>query len=410
MTSDMPEDVRDVHKVSAIVWLFMSIFVHAFMLADFYILGLGIVAAPFLAFDGLAEAVPESIIVLAIILVPSATGLTWLYFAYLKDPTTNLMKASTYARCREFVYSTVDDPKAAEQWADAPLPDRTRRWLAVIALAAPVTVFAVTELDTTFVTASLGLLLAVGFVQSVRTATDTTSLRPLSQHMRYIFAGPFVVSLVGIPVILLIVDLTRRPILLVGDLFSWNGPVTFTALYTAACVSGHCATLLYDSRKIETEQQSDTSTIDGAEPSEGPSTVTGGKSSDAATDSGEMVPTQVFVTLAGVLVIQAVGALIFLPFSPVIVAAAAIVQSIAIFGAARYIAPEAVHPRATLIGGAAAGGIGFLLGAEVVDRSTSLELLADLSSGVAVVTIGFIATYVAVAGVSGVVSESADVA
>ena len=405
MNSDMPEDVRDVHKISAIVWLFMSIFVHAFMLADFYILGLGIVAAPFLAFDGLAEAVPESIIVLAIILVPSATGLTWLYFAYLKDPTTNLMKASTYARCREFVYSTVDDPKAAEQWADAPLPDRTRRWLAVVTLAAPVTVFAVTELDTTFVTASLGLLLAVGFVQSVRTATDTTSLRPLSQHMRYIFAGPFVVSLVGIPVILLIVALIRRPILLVGDLFSWSGPVTFTALYTAACVSGHCATLLYDSRKIETEQQSGTSTIDGAEPSERPSTVTGGKSSNAATDSGETVPTQVFVTLAGVLVIQGVGALMFLPFSPAVVAAAAIVPSIAILAAARYIAPEAVRPRAILVGGGAAGGIGFLLGAEAVGRSTSLELLADLSGEIAVVMIGFIAAYIAVAGVSGVVSE-----
>ena len=133
--------------------------------------------------------------------------------------------------------------------------------------------------------------------------------------------------------------------------------------------------------------------------------MTGGKSSDAATDSGETVPTQVFVTLAGVLVVQAVGALIFLPFSPAIVAAAAIVQSVAIFGAARYITPEAVHPRTTLVGGGAAGGIGFLLGAEVVGRSTSLELLSDLSGGVAVVTIGFIATYVAVAGVSGVVFE-----
>ena len=257
MTSDMPEGVRDIHKVRAAGGVFAAIFVHAFMLADFFILGLGIVAAPFFAFDGLtAEAVPESILVLAVILVPSATGLTWLYFAYLKYPTRDFIKAPTHASCREFVYNTVDDPEAAQQWADTPLPDRTRRWLAVIALAAPVTVFAVTELDTTFVTASLGLLLAVGFVQSVRTVTDTTSLRPLSQHMRYIFAGPFVVSLVGIPVILLIVALIRRPILLIGDLFSWNGPVTFTALYTAACVSGHCATLLYDSRKIETEQQS----------------------------------------------------------------------------------------------------------------------------------------------------------
>ncbi|PSQ17869.1 hypothetical protein BRD02_02695 [Halobacteriales archaeon QS_8_69_73] len=402
----MPEDIRDVHKVRAAGGVFTAVLVHAFMLADFFVLGLAIIAAPFSVLDGLTiESTPDPILALALALVPSATGLAWLYFAYLKYPTRNFIKAPTHASCREFVYNTVDDPEAAQQWADTPLPNRTRRWLAVIALAAPVTVFAVTELDTTFITASLGLLLAVGFVQSVRTVTDTTSLRPLSQHMRYIFAGPFILSLVGIPVIILIVVLIRRPILLVGNLFSWNGPVIFTALYVAACVSGHCATLLYDSRKIETEQQSGTSTIDGTEPSEGPSTVTGERSSNAATDSGETVPTQVFVTLAGVLVVQAVGALIFLPFSSVIVAAAAIVQSIAIFGAVRYIAPGAVRPRATLVGGGAVGGLGFLLGAEVVDRSTSLELLSNLSGGVAVVTIGFIATYVTVAGVSGVVSE-----
>ena len=406
MGSDMPEDIRDVHKVRAAGGVFTAVLVHAFMLADFFVLGLAIIAAPFSVLDGLTiESTPDPILALALALVPSATGLAWLYFAYLKYPTRNFIKAPTHASCREFVYNTVDDPEAAQQWADTPLPNRTRRWLAVIALAAPVTVFAVTELDTTFITASLGLLLAVGFVQSVRTVTDTTSLRPLSQHMRYIFAGPFILSLVGIPVIILIVVLIRRPILLVGNLFSWNGPVIFTALYVAACVSGHCATLLYDSRKIETEQQSGTSTIDGTEPSEGPSTVTGERSSNAATDSGETVPTQVFVTLAGVLVVQAVGALIFLPFSSVIVAAAAIVQSIAIFGAVRYIAPGAVRPRATLVGGGAVGGLGFLLGAEVVDRSTSLELLSNLSGGVAVVTIGFIATYVTVAGVSGVVSE-----
>ena len=127
--------------------------------------------------------------------------------------------------------------------------------------------------------------------------------------------------------------------------------------------------------------------------------------SGAATDSGETGPTQVFVTLAGILVIQGVGTLIFLPFSPAVVAAAAIAQSVAIFGAARYIAPEAVHPRATLVGGSAAGGIGFLLGAEVVGRSASLELLSDLSGGIAVVTVGFIAAYIAVAGVFGVVSR-----
>ena len=406
MDSDMPEGVRDIHKVRAAGGVFAAIFVHAFMLADFFILGLGIVAAPFFAFSGLtAESIPEPILVLALALVPSATGLMWLYFAYLKDPTRNFIKAPTHASCREFVYNTVDDPEAAEQWADAPLPDRTRRWLAVIALAAPVTVFAVTELDTTFVTASLGLLLAVGFVQSVQTVTDTTSLRPLSQHMRYIFAGPFVLSLVGVPVILLIVALIRRPILLVGDLFSWSGPVTFTALYIAACVSGHCATLLYDSRKIDAGQQPDASAIDSTQLGERPSTTTGEESSNAATDAGGTVPTQVFVTLAGVLVVQAVGALIFLPFSPAVVAAAAIVQSVAIFGAARYIAPEAVRPRTTLVGGGAVGGLGFLLGAEAVSRSTSLELLSNISSGVAIVTIGFVAVYVAVAGVSGVVSK-----
>ena len=70
-------------------------------------------------------------------------------------------------------------------------------------------------------------------------------------------------------------------------------------------------------------------------------------------------------------------------------------------GVARYIAPEAVRPRATLVGGGTVGGLGFLLGAEAVGRSTSLELLSDLSGGVAIVTIGFIAVYVAIAGVSG---------
>ena len=165
-------------------------------------------------------------------------------------------------------------------------------------------------------------------------------------------------------------------------------------------MSGHCATLLYDSRKIDAGQQPGTSTTDGTQPSERPSTTTGEELSGAATDAGEMVPTQVFMILAGVLVVQAVGTLIFLPFSPTVVAIAAIVQSIAILGAARYIAPEAVRPRATLVGGGAAGGLGFLLGAEAVSRSTSLELLAGLPSGVAVVTIGFITVYIVVAGVS----------
>ena len=88
MASDMPEDVRDVHRVNAIVSVFGAVFVHAFMLADFFILGLAIIAAPFSVFDGLTiESTPDPILALALALVPSATGLTWLYFAYLKDPT-----------------------------------------------------------------------------------------------------------------------------------------------------------------------------------------------------------------------------------------------------------------------------------------------------------------------------------
>jgi len=412
MNSDTPEGVRDVHEVSAIVWLFMSIFVQGCVLVFFLTVGLGIVVVPLSALDGAISfnSLPEPVLLILIFsatLTSSATGLTWLYFAYLKDPTSNWQWM--YIRCQEVVYSAFDDPAAVEQWADAPLPDRTRRWLAVVALAAPVTVFAVTQLNTTFVTASFGLLLAISFAQLVRMAADTTSLRPLSQHIRYIFAGPFILGVAAIPMFLPIVILTRGAIPTI-DVVSWSGLVTLIALYIAACVSGHCATLLYDSRKIDAGQQPGTATTDSAQPGERPSTTMGEEPSGAATDSGETVPTQVFVTLAGILVIQGVGTLIFLPFSPVVVAAAAIVQSIAIFGAARYIAPEAVRPRAILVGGGAAGGIGFLLGAEVVDRSTGLELLADLSGGVAVVTIGFIATYVAVAGVSGVVSESADVA
>jgi len=403
----MPKGVHDVHEVQAIIWLFMSIFVQASMLVFFLTVGLGIVVVPLSILDGTMsfESLPEpvlSILIFSATLTSSATGLTWLYFAYLRDPTSNWQWM--YIRCQEVVYSAFDDPAAVEQWADAPLPDRTRRWLAVVALAAPVTVFAVTQLNTTFVTASFGLLLAVSFAQLVRMAADTTSLRPLSQHIRYIFAGPFVLGVAAVPMFLPIVILTRGAIPTI-DIVSWSGLITLTALYIAACVSGHCATLLYDSRKMKTEQQPGTSTMDGAQPNEGLSTVTGEKSSDAATDSSETAPRRVFVTLAGVLVVQAVGALIFLPFSSAIVAAAAIMQSIVTLGAARYIAPRAVRPRATLVGGGAAGGLGFLLGAEVVGRSASLELLSDLSGGIAVVTVGFIAAYIAVAGVFGVVSR-----
>ena len=402
MDSDMPEGVRDVHEVRAIMWLFMSIFVQGSVLVFFLTVGLGIVMVPLSALDGTISfgSLPEPVLLILIFsatLTSSATGLTWLYFAYLKDPTSNWQWM--YIRCQEVVYSAFDDPAAVEQWADAPLPDQIRRWLAVVALAAPVTVFAVTQLNTTFVTASFGLLLAISFAQLVRMAADTTSLRPLSQHIRYIFAGPFILGVAAIPMFLPIVILTRGAIPTI-DVVSWSGLVTLIALYIAACVSGHCATLLYDSRKIDAGQQPSTATTDSAQPGERPSTTMGKESSGAATDSGETGPTQVFVTLAGILVIQGVGTLIFLPFSPVVVAAAAIVQSVAIFGAARYIAPEAVRPRATLMGGGAAGGLGFLLGAETVSRSTSLELLAGLSGEVAVVTIGFITVYIVVAGVS----------
>ena len=399
----MPEDVRDVHKLRAIGGVVIMLLAHAFMLIDFYSFGAGIIMVfyPVLEARVSIESTigPPHLFVLS--LIPSATGLAWLYFAYLKDPTRDFLSiAQTYSMYRGFVYNTFDDPAAVEQWADAPLPDRTRRWLAVVTFGAPVTVFAVTQLDTTFLAASLGLLLAVGFVQMVRTATDTISLRPFSQHIRYIFAGPFVLGPTIIPIFLVMLVLTQGAIPVI-DILAWSGLVTLTALYIAACVSGHCATLLYDSRKIDAGQQPDASTTDSMQPGERPPTATHEESSDVTTNSGEMVPTQVFVTLAGILVIQGVGALIFLPFSPVIVAAAAIAQSIAILGAARYIAPEAIRPRAILVGGGAAGGIGFLLGAEAIGRSTGLELLSDLFGGIAVMMIGFIAAYVVAAGVSG---------
>ena len=398
----MPEDVRDVHTIRATGGVFVVVIGHAFMLVDFYSFGAGIIMAlyPVLEARVSIESTigPPHLFVLS--LIPSATGLTWLYFAYLKDPTRDFLSITqTYSMYRGFVYNTFDDPAAVEQWADAPLPDRTRRWLAVVTVGAPVTVFAVTQLDTTFLAAFFGLLLAVDFVQMVRTATDTISLRPFSQHIRYIFAGPFVLGPSIIPIFLVMLVLTQGAIPVI-DILAWSGLVTLTALYIAACVSGHCATLLYDSRKIDAGQQPSTATTDGTQPGERPPTATHEESSDAAMDSGETVPTQVFVTLAGILVIQGVGALIFLPFSPAVVAIAAIVQSTAIFGAARYIAPEAVRPRATLVGGGAAGGLGFLFGAEAVGRSTSLELLAGPPNGVAVVTIGFISVYIVVAGVS----------
>ena len=344
------------------------------------------------------ERTVDIVVVFVIIPIAGATGLVWLYFIYLRDPTESYYGPHMHEHCQDFVYSIVEDPETAEQWATSPLPDRTRRQFAVIALIAPVAVLTITQIDASVESALLGLLLAVGFVQLVWEIDDTVSLRPLSQHLRYIFAGPLVVSIVPLPVFVPLRYLTGTFPIIGG---SSRTLFFMLALWTSASVSSHCGTLLYDSRKIESEQNLGTSTLYSLLTGEQPSATTAEQSSDIAAKTDGKTPTQVFVTLAGVLIIQAVGALIFLPFSPAVVAAAAIVQSIIILGAARYIAPEAVRPRATLVGGGAVGGLGFLLGAEAVGRSTSLELLSDLSGGVAIVTIGFIAVYVAVAGVSG---------
>ena len=343
-----------------------------------------------------------TIVMLMIVPVAGMTGLVWLYFIYFRDPTESYYGPHMHEHCQDFVHNMVENPETAEQWAVSPLPDRTRRQFAIIALIAPVTVFGVTQIDASPESAILGLLLAVGFVQLVRKIGDTLSLRPLSQHLRYIFAGPLVISAASLLVFV--------PLRYATGTFPAVGGSSRTlffmlALWTSASVSSHCGTLLYDSRKIESEQNPGTSTLDSPPASEQPPATTAEQPSDIVAKVDGKALTQVFVTLAGVLVVQAIGALIFLPFSPAVVAVAAIAQSVVIFGAARYIAPEAVRPRAILVGGGAAGGLGFLLGAEVVSRSTSLELLSDLSGGVAIVTIGFIAAYIAVAGVFGVVSK-----
>ena len=344
------------------------------------------------------ERTVDIIVMFMIVPVAGVTGLAWLYFVYLRNPTESYYGPHMHEHCQDFVHNMVENPETAEQWAVSPLPDRTRRQFAIIALTAPVTVFSATQIDASPESAILGLLLAVGFIQLVRKIGDTISLRPLSQHLRYIFAGPLVLSAASLPVFV--------PLRYVTGTFPAVGGSSRTlffmlALWTSASVSSHCGTLLYDSRKIESEQNPGTSTLDSPPASEWPSATTAERSPDTAARTDGKAPTQVFMMLAGVLVIQAVGALMFLPFSPTVVAAAAIVPSIAILGAARYIAPEPVRPRATLVGGGAVGGLGFLLGAEAVGRSTSLELLADLSGGIAVVTIGFITVYIIVAGVSG---------
>ena len=382
-------------------------FIHA-IVTHAILLGIAIFAGGVLAMLAVAAVEPwmsieiertiDIIVMLMIVPVAGVTGLAWLYFIYLRNPTGSYYGPHMHEHCQDFVYNIVENPKTAEQWAVSPLPDRTQRQFAIIALTAPVTVFSVTQIDASPESAILGLLLAVGFIQLVRKIGNTISLRPLSQHLRYIFAGPFTLSAAFLPVFVPLRYVTGTfPV--VGD--SSRTLFFVLALWTSASVSSHCGTLLYDSQKIESEQNPGTSTLDSPPASERPSATTAEQSSDIAARTDGKAPTQVFIMLAGVLVVQAVGALIFLPFSPAIVAAAAIVQSIAIFGAARYIAPEAVRPRTTLVGGGAAGGLGFLLGAEVVGRSTSLELLSDLSGGIAVVTIGFITVYIIVAGVSG---------
>ena len=344
------------------------------------------------------ERTVDIIVVFVVVPVAGVTGSVWLYFMYLRNPTENYYGPHMHEHCQDFVYNMVENPKTAEQWAASPLPDRTRRQLAIIALTAPVAVFTITQIDASPESALLGLLVAVGFIGLVREIGDTISLRPLSQHLRYIFAGPLVLSAVSLPVFVPLRYLTGTFPIIGGSL---RAQFAILAFWTSAAVSSHCGTLLYDSRKIESEQSLGTSTLYSPPSGEQPSATTAEQSSDMAAKTDGKIPAQVFVTLAGVLVIQGVGMLIFLPFSPAIVAVAAIAQSVVVLGAARYIAPEAVRPRATLVGSGLAGGAGFLLGAETVSRSTSFELLSDPSGGVAVATIGFIAVYVVVAGVSG---------
>ena len=344
------------------------------------------------------ERTVDIIVVFVVGPVAGVTGLVWLYFIYLRNPTESYYGPHMHEHCQDFVYNIVENPKTAEQWAASPLPDRTRRQLAIIALTAPVAVFTITQINASPESALLGLLVAVGFIPLVRKIGDTISLRPLSQHLRYIFAGPLVLSAVSLPVFVPLRYLTGTFPIIGGSL---RAQFVILAFWTSAAVSSHCVTLLYDSLKVESEQSFGTSTIYSPPSGEQPSATTAEQSSDIAAKTDGKTPAQVFVTLAGVLVIQAVGMLIFLPFSPAIVAVAAIAQSVVILGAARYIAPEAVRPRATLVGSGLAGGAGILLGAETVGHSTSLEPLSDPSSGVAVATIGFIAVYVVVAGVSG---------
>ena len=61
-----------------------------------------------------------------------------------------------HEHCREFVHGTLDDPEAAERWARAPLSDRTRRWLAVVAPAVPVAAFVVTQIDSSLRSGQFG--------------------------------------------------------------------------------------------------------------------------------------------------------------------------------------------------------------------------------------------------------------
>ena len=76
----MPEGVRDVHEVQAIIWLFMSIFVQGSVLVFFLTVGLGIVVVPLSALDGTMSfnSLPEPVLLILIFsatLTSSATGL-----------------------------------------------------------------------------------------------------------------------------------------------------------------------------------------------------------------------------------------------------------------------------------------------------------------------------------------------
>jgi len=192
------------------------------------------------------ESVPKTVVAFVIVPAASTAGLTWVYSICLREPTASYYGPHMHEHCREFVHGMLDDPEAAERWARAPLSDRTRRWLAVVALAAPVAVFVVAQIDSSLRSDQLGVLLAVGTVRLARRTVDTVSLRPLSRHLRYFRrAAP---PRRRLPLdIAPAHDLCEVPV----SAASVTGFFVLVASFVAACVSGHCAVLLYDGRKME---------------------------------------------------------------------------------------------------------------------------------------------------------------